>query len=354
MLPYASPRNPVDATAQALTDLPLMTSYIAAMLEKGGYDLFTGIFGSGPASPTFADRLREVLERASAASRETIMTLTMSAPPEIVRSYEEKGFLVHEDGTALMNALGALVHFRRSFDLAKAAPEQWPAAETVDLGKAAIGEHEAKRILSAAGIPFPKEALVKPDEDAGKAAAEIGFPVVVKIASPDIAHKTEIGGVIVGLGNEDETRAAAAEILDRAASHRPDARIDGLLVSPMISGGVEVIAGVSSDPAFGPVVMFGLGGVFVEVLKDVTFRAAPFDRSEAHRMIREIRGYSMLEGVRGAPPADIDALAAMLSALSRFAAANAAAIESIDLNPVRVLERGKGLVALDALIVPRA
>jgi acyl-CoA synthetase (NDP forming) len=102
------------------------------------------------------------------------------------------------------------------------------------------------------------------------------------------------------------------------------------------------------------VVLFGLGGVFVEVLKDVTFRAAPFDVAEAHRMIREIRGFSMLEGVRGAAPADVDALAGMLSALSRFAAANAAGIESIDLNPVRVLERGKGLVALDALIVPRA
>lgn len=354
MLPYASPRNPVDATAQALTDLPLMTSYIAAMLEKGGYDLFTGIFGSGPASPTFAGRLREVLETASAASRGTIMALTMSAPPEIVRSYEEKGFLVHEDGTAMMNALGALVHFRRSFDRAKAAAEQGLPAATVDIGRNAIGEHEAKRILAAAGIPFPKEALVRPDEDAGAAAAAIGFPVVVKIASADIAHKTEIGGVIVGLKDEAEVRAAAAEILARAGKHRPDARIDGLLVSPMIAGGVEVIAGVTSDPAFGPVVMFGLGGVFVEVLKDVTFRAAPFGVAEAHRMIREIRGFAMLEGVRGAAPADIEALARMLSDLSRFAAANAAGIESIDLNPVRVLERGKGLVALDALIVPKA
>jgi acyl-CoA synthetase (NDP forming) len=116
---------------------------------------------------------------------------------------------------------------------------------------------------------------------------------------------------------------------------------------------VEVIAGVSTDPTFGPVVMFGLGGIFVEVLRDVTFRAAPFDVAEARRMIREIRGFAMLEGVRGAPPADVEALAQMLSSLSAFAAANAERIDSIDLNPVRVLEAGRGVVALDALIVPR-
>lgn len=354
MLPYASPRNPVDATAQALTDLPLMTGYISAMLEKGGYDFFAGIFGSGPASPTFAGRLREVLETASAASRDTIMSLTMSAPHEIVRSYEEKGFLIHEDGTALMTALGALVHFRRSFDQARAGEVAETTSRAVPLGRQPMSEHEAKRVLSAAGIPFPEEVLVAPDQDAGAAAARIGFPVVLKIASPDIAHKTEIGGVVVGVQGEADAREAAVAIVARARKERPDARIDGVLVSPMIEGGVEIIAGVSRDPVFGPVVMFGLGGVFVEVLKDVTFRAAPFDAVEAGRMIREIRGYSMLEGVRGAPPADVKALAEMLSALSLFAAANADAIDSVDLNPVRVFEKGCGLLALDALIVPRA
>ena len=120
----------------------------------------------------------------------------------------------------------------------------------------------------------------------------------------------------------------------------------------MVAGGVETIVGVVQDPTFGPVVMFGLGGVFVEVLKDVTFRVAPFDVAEAQRMIREIRGFAVLEGVRGAPPADVDALASMLSALSRFAAANADLIESIDLNPVRVMPEGQGVVPLDALLVP--
>lgn len=353
MLPYASPRNPVDATAQALTDLPLMTSYVAAMLERGGYDFFTGIFGSGPASPTFAGRLRDVLESASRASASTIMSLTMSAPADIVRSYEEKGFIVNEDGSALMTALGALVHFRNSFDRADGAEADRPIAAPAEFGDGPLSEHSAKAILSAAGIPFPAETLVRPGEDIGSAAARIGFPCVIKIVSPDIAHKTEIGGVVVGVGSEAEARRAGGEILARAGEQRPDARIDGLLVSPMLTGGVEVIAGVSSDPTFGPVVMLGLGGIFVEVLKDVTFRVAPFGVAEARRMIGEIRGRAMFDGVRGAPPADVEALARMLSALSGFAAANADRIHSIDLNPVRVLEVGKGVVALDALIAPK-
>lgn len=355
MLPYASPRNPVDATAQALTDLPLMTSFIAAMLEKGDYGFFTGIFGSGPASPTFAGKLRELLEMASKASRDTMMTLTMSAPPEIVASYEEKGFLVHEDGSALMKMLGALVHFKRVFeDTASRSVETESRKDLrVDLPAGAISEHEAKRILGDAGIRFPGDRLVGKDEDIGAVAEAVGFPVVLKIVSPDIAHKTEIGGVIVDVRDADAARAGRVTILERAAQKAPHASIDGILVSPMIAGGVETIVGVARDPVFGPVVMFGLGGVFVEVLKDVTFRVAPFDIGEAHRMIREIRGYPMLEGVRGAAPSDIDALAQMLSTLSHFAAANADSIESIDLNPVRVLDKGKGAVALDALIVPR-
>ena len=353
MLPYASPRNPVDATAQALTDLPLMTSYIAAMLEKGGYHLFAGIFGSGPASPTFSAKLRGALRAATAGHQGGVMALSMSAPAEIVRAYEDDGFLIFEDGTALVNALSALVWFRRSFDAATAARTAPGAAMRVALPDGALSEHEAKSLLRAAGIPFSQEVLVRPDQDAGAAAAAIGFPVVVKICSPDIAHKTEIGGVIVGPRTEAAARDAAGTILSRARDQRPDARIDGVIVSPMITGGVETIAGVVRDPTFGPVVMFGLGGVFVEVLKDVTFRVAPFDVAEAQRMIREIRGFALLEGVRGAPPADVDALAAMLSRLSHFAADNADEIESIDLNPVLAMPRGEGVVPLDALLVPR-
>lgn len=352
MLPYASPRNPVDATAQALTDMPLMSSFISAMMEKGDYGFFTGIFGSGPATPTFADKLREALENALKDTGDSIMSLTISAPRDIVRTYEEKGFLIHEDGSALMKALGALVHFRNSFDEAARGKEKIAPLAPANIGTQALSEAAAKKILGEAGIPFPQEFLATDSASLRAAAQKVGFPLVLKIASPDIAHKTEIGGVLVGINTLEEAESGFETLLARAAEKRPDAYIEGVIVAPMIGAGVETIAGIVRDPVFGPVVMFGLGGVFVEVLKDVTFRAAPFDVQEAHRMIREIRGYAMLEGVRGAPPADVDALAEMLSALSRFAAANADTVESVDLNPVRVLEKGKGVLALDALIVP--
>jgi len=174
---------------------------------------------------------------------------------------------------------------------------------------------------------------------------------VMKIASPDLPHKTEIGGVLLNVDGEDAVRQGHATLLERARAAKPDARIDGVIVAEMIKGGVETVMGVVSDPVFGPVVMFGIGGVFVEVLKDVTFRVAPFGADEARRMIDGIRGRAMLDGVRGAAPSDIDALADALSKLSVFAAANAETIDSVDVNPFIVLP--EGAAAVDALIIPR-
>lgn len=352
LLPYASPNNPVDATAQALTDLPLMSRFIRAMLDKGSYDLFAAILGSGPASPTFADSLRQAMAEATQGSPNCIKCLTMSAPDDIVRSYEAQGFLVYADGSALINALGALVRFRQHFDLAARFAALQPPVAQFSLPQRAISEHEAKSLLRRAGIPFPAEQLVAVDQDPAAAARRLGFPLVMKISSADLPHKTEVGGVCLRLTDVQQVRKSMAEMLETVRGKAPDAHIEGVTLAPMISGGVETIVGVFSDPTMGPVVMFGLGGVFVEVLKDVTFRVAPFDQHEALRMIREIRGFAMLEGVRGAAPADIDALARLLVQLSRFAAAHAGQFSSIDLNPVVVMPRGQGVLALDALIIP--
>jgi acyl-CoA synthetase (NDP forming) len=350
LLPYCSPRNPVDATAQAVTELSILSRSIDAMLTLGGYDLFTVILGTGPGSKTFAQPLREALMKAVHGHDEVIRSVTMSAPREAEQTYEQDGFLVFEDGSALANALGALVRFRESFERASRQPRVAPG-ERLPLPSGSLSERAAKELLAQAGIRFPREILVPPGGDAGQAAAEIGFPVVLKVSSADIAHKTEVGGVVVGVRTPDQARAAMAAILGRAAENAPGAHIEGVLVAPMVSGSVETIMGVVDDPTFGPVVMFGLGGVFVEVLKDVTFRVAPFDADEARRMIDEIRGRAMLDGVRGAPPSDVDALAELLSALSRFAAAHGDRIETIDLNPVLVRPRGEGVAPLDALIV---
>jgi hypothetical protein len=177
---------------------------------------------------------------------------------------------------------------------------------------------------------------------------------VLKVLSTDIAHKSDVGGVALRLADSQAVRAAFVRITESAGRAVPDAQIEGVLVAPMIQGGVECILGVTRDPVFGPVVMFGLGGILVEVLKDVTFRQAPFDVAEAQRMIREIRAWPVLTGVRGQAPVDVDTLAQTLATLSRFAAANAGSIESIDINPFIARPKGESSCAVDALVVSRA
>jgi acetate---CoA ligase (ADP-forming) len=216
-----------------------------------------------------------------------------------------------------------------------------------------LSELEAKRVLASAGIPVVPERLAASAEEAVEAAQALGLPCVLKIVSADIAHKSEIGGVLLGLDSPAAVRAGYGTLLERARARAPQARLDGVLVAPLVRGGVETILGVQRDPVFGPVVLFGLGGILVEVLKDVTLRIAPFDEDAALAMIREVKGYPILEGVRGQPRADIPALARALAALSVFAHANADALETLDVNPFIVLPEGQGALAVDALIVPR-
>ena len=197
------------------------------------------------------------------------------------------------------------------------------------------------------------ERLVTSSDAAVQAAADLGGTVVLKIASPDIVHKTELGAAALNLASEAQVREAFDDVTTRVRAARPEACINGVLASKMIDGGVETILGVQHDPTFGPVVMFGLGGVFVETLGDVSFRVAPFDENEAPRMIRETRGYAVLDGARGGPRYDIDALTAALAQLSVFASGHADDLESAELNPFVVLPEGQGAVALDALLVTR-
>ncbi|MFZ2007042.1 MAG: acetate--CoA ligase family protein, partial [Stellaceae bacterium] len=218
--------------------------------------------------------------------------------------------------------------------------------------KHALGEHEAKAILAAAGIPILEERLVTSAAEA-EAAGSLGDKLVLKIVSPEITHKTEVGGVMLNVPAAD-VAGAYTDLMTRVAARAPHAHLDGVLISPMLTDGVEMILGVQDDPVFGPVVLLGLGGIFVEVLRDVTFRIAPFGLEEARSMIGELRGVAMLQGARGKPPGDLDALAQTLSKLSLFAAAQKGQFSSIDINPLLVRPQGKGVVALDALIVTEA
>lgn len=194
-------------------------------------------------------------------------------------------------------------------------------------------EYNSKMMLQKYGLPTGKFKLVTSARDAAGAAAELGFPIVMKIVSDQIIHKTEAGGILLNIQDEQQAVDSFEKLLSNAKAYNPEAVIDGVLVSPMVKSGVEVIVGGMYDVQFGPVIMFGLGGVFVEIFKDVKFRMAPIDKTEALKMIRSIQAYPMLCGARGQQPVNLDALAELLTKVSEYLAENQD-IAEIDINPV--------------------
>ena len=346
MLPFAAPRNPVDCTAQAFNDITLVGRFMDSMVEDGGYSSVLAFFTQVGGSPTIAPRLREQLRGVRERHPDRLFVLSVVAPEPMVRDYESDGFVVFEDPTRAVVAIEAMGRFGRAF---AAAPDPAPpAANPVALPAVTPDEAGAKRLLTSAGIASAPEAACA-DADAAVAAAErLGFPVVMKILSPDILHKSEIGGVLLGVADAGAVRAGFDILMQRARSHAPSAGIQGVLVARQLSGGVECIMGVHQDPVFGPVALFGLGGIFVEVMRDTVLHRCPFDPAVADRMIRSIRAAPILLGARGRPPADIAALATMLSRLSVFAHGAGPRLRSIDLNPVLALP--DGAFALDAVV----
>ena len=215
-------------------------------------------------------------------------------------------------------------------------------------GRMLLTEVESKQLLSEAGIQTNTTTLARSKDEAVRLSRDIGLPAVLKIASQDVVHKSDAGGVKIGLASEEEVAAAYDEILASISAAFPTARIDGVSVQAMARPGVEVILGVSRDPQFGPVLMFGLGGILVEVLKDVAFRVAPLTQRDASQMIREIKGYPILEGHRGQEPTDVAALEQSLLTLSQFVDARPEIVE-LDLNPI--IAHPQGLTVVDARIV---
>ena len=215
-------------------------------------------------------------------------------------------------------------------------------------GRSVLSEVEAKALLASAGIPVVEAKLATTADEAASVANDIGYPVALKIVSQQITHKSDVGGVVLNIEDADAVRAAFAEITKAGKKADAKAQIDGVSVQRMAEPGVEVITGMTLDPQFGPVLMFGLGGVLVEVLKDVAFRIVPITRRDASQMIHEIQGFPILEGHRGAEPSDIGALEALLVQLSEFIEAHPDIVE-LDLNPVFAYP--KGAVAVDARIV---
>jgi len=226
-------------------------------------------------------------------------------------------------------------------------------AEALGLGRTVLSESESKRLLAAWGVESAREVLAASADEAVAAAQRIGFPVAVKVDSPDILHKTEAGAVRLGVADAAGVRAAYAEVLASAGTHAPEARVLGVSVQEMVSDGVEVIIGVSSDPQLGPVLLFGTGGVMVEVYGDVALRRCPITRAEAAAIIGEVRGSRLLLGFRGRPVADVGALEEMLVRVSWLAVHMEGRLGDLDVNPAMVLPAGRGVRAVDGLVVLR-
>jgi acyl-CoA synthetase (NDP forming) len=347
LVSFCAPRNPVDATAQVTNDMNLIDVFTESMIVDGGYSSVIAFFSqvmSSRRGPELRARLKSVRDK----HPDRLFVLSVITPPDLTRELEDDGFIVHEDPSRAVAAIAAMGRYGAAFAApALAAP---PAVPAVVLPASTPSEAEAKRLLAEAGIPAAPERACATAAEAVAAAEAFGFPVVMKILSPDIIHKSEIGGVLLDVPDADAVRAGFATLLDRAKTAAPSARIEGVLVARQLKGGVECILGVFRDPVFGPIAMFGLGGIFVEVLKDVVFRRCPFGADEAERMIRSIKGAPLLLGARGRPVADVKALAAMLARLSVFAVQAGPGLVSVDLNPVFAMPEGEGAFAADAVV----
>jgi acetate---CoA ligase (ADP-forming) len=347
LVPFCAPRNPVDATAQVSNDVTLINKFTDAMIGDGGYASVLGFFSMTASSRRWPS-IREQLNLVKAKYPDRLYVLSVITPQDRRDELEADGWVVHEDPTRAVTAIAAMGRYGAAFAAAESAPP--PTVGQVVLPAATPSEAEAKRLLAASGILSAPEQPCDSAAEAVAAAELFGFPVVMKILSPDILHKSEIGGVLLNVSDVAGVRDGYDLLLARAKRAAPTARIEGVLVAKQLQGGVECILGIHRDPVFGPIAMFGLGGIFVEVMKDVVFRRCPFGDDVAEAMIRSIKGAPLLLGARGRPPVDIKALAHMLSRLSAFAHAAGPRLVSIDLNPVFAMPEGHGAFAVDAVI----
>ena len=354
LVPFASARNPVDATAQMSSRPDLLQNILAAVVADDRCDAVVLPLPFSLHMPRLRTVYMETLRNIRKQYPHRPIILCVDGPKDAVEELHALGYPTVESFDGCCATVAALARLQ--------ALAERPKDETAPVVDRAPGlsvdafrnEFEAKRALAEAGIPVLAERWVQSADAAARAAAEIGFPVVLKIASPDLPHKTEVGGVVIGLGSEAEVRQAHVDMLARVASRAPQAKIDGVIVAPMAKGVAELILGSRTDPVFGPVVMVGLGGIFAEILQDTAVQMAPVTEAQAMAMLQSLKAFAVLNGARGRPRADLQAAARVIAALSRFAAAHADKVAEIDVNPLLVKTEGEGAVTLDALLIPRA
>ena len=235
-------------------------------------------------------------------------------------------------------------------NLVSATPKEL-VAKALSEGRTKLLEHEALALAEYYGIPVAKYGIALSEGDVEQVTKSVGFPAVAKVVSPDISHKSDVGGVVLGIKDVESALKAYRQIMENVKKNVPNARVAGVLYQKMAEPGyIEVIVGATRDPTFGPVIMFGLGGIFVEVLKDVSFRVAPLVPEDAEEMIKEIKTHKILEGYRGMPPRDIESVKDILMKVSKLML-EVDEIQDIDLNPIMLYEKGKGALAVDVRVI---
>lgn len=366
--PSASTANPVDVAGGTDDDPGCFADCARILLEDPGVDvlMIVGMFGGYAArfSDTLLNAEIETSIRIGALARrfgkplivQSVYGTLKTEPLEVLKETGVPVFIWPEPA---VRCVASLVQYASARDRILNSPRVKPgqtstaaqaiSGHVIGSGRAAFLEHEAKELLAAYGVKVPPHFVAKCEDDLSQAAAKLGeAPMAMKVISEDILHKSDAGGVKLKVSGGAAMKQSYREIMANARAYNPDADIVGVLVSPMAQSGVEVIIGVIHDPTFGPVMMFGLGGIFVEVLKDVSFRALPMSRADAREMIQEIQSAKILKGVRGADPVDLDALEDLIMRVATLALSHPE-IKEIDLNPVIV--RSDGYDVVDARMI---
>jgi len=358
---YGSLLNPVDVTAAIFNNTELIGLTLQAIVDDPNVDCVAMINASlqGELAAKIAAQIV-----AGTARTEKPVFICWSAreevAPEAYAALDAARIPRYKSPVRCGRALAALSWYAEARRRRERQRQEKPAAltsaaarQTLEGRTTDVSEHIAKRILVDYGIPVTREALAPNKDGALAIARSIGYPVALKVQSPDIPHKTEARAVRLNIASDAEFIAAYDEVISNVRTYQRGARFEGVLVQEMVQDGVEAILGVINDPLFGPAVMFGLGGIFAEVLKDVSFRLAPVTASVARDMVEEIAGYPVLAGARSRPRADVDALVDVIVRLSALAVDLKDHVGELDINPLFVFAEGKGVKAADALIRPK-
>jgi 4-hydroxybutyrate---CoA ligase (ADP-forming) len=358
--PYGSPRNPVDIVGDA--DYLRFEKVLLLVLAHPNVGSVVTMC-TPSATLNYDDLARVLVKMSQQFSNKTILASLMGLAEGIEnrKIMSEGGIPYYLYAEPAIKTLKAMYDFKKWVDKASTKAPTLKFTKDTDKvksifetvrkhGRANLLEEEGYEVLQAYGFPTPQSILCTTEQEGIDAARQIGYPLVMKIVSPDIIHKSDAGGVKVGIKTDDELKSAFRTITENALKYKSDAKIKGVLVQEMVKSAKETILGASQDPTFGPVIMFGLGGIYVEVLKDVVFGVAHIDEQEAINMVESIKTIKLLKGVRGEKPSDLRAIADSLQRLSQLVV-DFEEIKEFDINPLLVLEEGKGARVVDARII---